>query len=136
VPFQKGQSGNPAGRQLGSRNRTTEMVEQLLEAEATAISRKVIDLALEGNPAMLKLCLERIAPVRKGRSVPLPLGSIKSASDRAAAQALIVEAMAESRIAPEEAAAAAKVLDAAGAAFEAADHESRIAALEEKLKKR
>ena len=31
MPFQKGQSGNPAGRPRGSRNRSTILFENLLE---------------------------------------------------------------------------------------------------------
>jgi hypothetical protein len=34
MQFQKGQSGNPAGRPRGSRNRASVLVHSLLEAEA------------------------------------------------------------------------------------------------------
>jgi Family of unknown function (DUF5681) len=45
-PFQPGQSGNPSGRPKGARNKATLAVEALLENEAEALTRKVIDLAL------------------------------------------------------------------------------------------
>src|SRR5712691_6144293 len=48
-PFEPGQSGNPSGRPKGARNKATLVVEALLENEAEALTRKVIDLALAGN---------------------------------------------------------------------------------------
>src|SRR5262249_39105368 len=63
-PFQKGQSGNLAGRPPGSRNEATLAAEILLEGEAEALTRQAIELALEGDRTALKLCLERILPRR------------------------------------------------------------------------
>jgi Family of unknown function (DUF5681) len=68
-PFQKGQSGNLAGRPPGSRNRTTLAAESLLEGEAQALTRTAIKLALAGDTTALRLCLERIVPQRKSRAV-------------------------------------------------------------------
>jgi hypothetical protein len=65
--FQKGRSGNPAGRQRGCRNRATLAAEVLLEGEAEALTRRAIELALEGDTTALKLCLERIVPQRRSR---------------------------------------------------------------------
>src|SRR2546425_9902940 len=45
MTFHKGESGNPAGRPRGSLNRTTVLMQSLLEANAEAIARKAIDLA-------------------------------------------------------------------------------------------
>ena len=133
--FKKGLSGNPAGRRSGSRNRATEMVEHLLEGEAEAISRKAIELALEGNPVMLKLCLERIAPARKGRAVEFELNPASSIADLATSLQSIMKAMGDGLLSPDEAAAAAKVLEVAGAAMERLDFERRIVALEESWRK-
>jgi hypothetical protein len=45
MQFEKGQSGNPAGRPPGARNRTTMMAEELLRGEAEELMRLVIERA-------------------------------------------------------------------------------------------
>jgi len=55
--FQKGRSGNPNGRPKGSRNKTTVIAQALLEGEAEALVRKVVQLALEGDLTCLRICL-------------------------------------------------------------------------------
>src|SRR5579864_4850674 len=62
--FVKGVSGNPAGRPPGSRNAATELAQALLDGEADALVRRCVGLALDGNPAAMKLCLERLVPRR------------------------------------------------------------------------
>ena len=54
-PFIKGQSGNPAGRPRGSRNRATRAMQTLLDGEAQALTRKAVELALEGDTTALRL---------------------------------------------------------------------------------
>ena len=58
--FEPGQSGNPSGRPRGSRNATTLALEALLDGQAEALTQKAIDLALTGDMAALRLCLDRI----------------------------------------------------------------------------
>jgi hypothetical protein len=77
--FQKGQSGNPLGRPKGSRNKGNLVAQEMLDAEAPNIIRTAIDGALVANPMMLKLCVERLLPVRKERAVPLELPKIVAA---------------------------------------------------------
>jgi hypothetical protein len=132
MAFKPGQSGNPAGKPKGTRNRTTLAVEALLEGEAEALSRKAIELALAGDTVALRLCLERIAPVRKGRAIALDLGPVKTAQDLADAQTKIIAAMGSGEITTDEATDAAKVVELVGAALERRDIEARITALEAK----
>ena len=68
-PFEKGVSGNPTGRPRGSRNATTLALEALLDGQANALTQKAIDLALGGDMAALRLCLDAILPPRKGDQV-------------------------------------------------------------------
>ena len=63
-PFPKGQSGNPKGRPRGSRNRSTQAMQLVLDGQAEALTRKAVALALGGDATGLRLCLERFLPPR------------------------------------------------------------------------
>jgi hypothetical protein len=111
-PFKPGQSGNPLGRPKGARNRATVAAEALLEGEAEALTRKTIELALAGDPAALRLCLERILPPRKDRPLHFSLPPESGPQDPAGAMRAIVEALAAGQITPSEATAAIQVIEA------------------------
>ena len=63
--FQKGSSGNPAGRPKGSLNKYTELSRELLSENGVLIVSKVIEKAMEGDVACLKMCMDRIIPAHK-----------------------------------------------------------------------
>jgi hypothetical protein len=63
MQFQKGQSGNPAGRPRGSFSPTAILAEQMLTSDAQDIIRKTIDKAKDGNGTALRICWDRIAPL-------------------------------------------------------------------------
>jgi hypothetical protein len=112
--FQPGQSGNPAGRPKGARNRTTLAAEAILEGEAEALTRKAIELALAGDVIALKLCLERLMPPRKERTVSFPLPPILSPADAQGAIGSILGAVASGNITPGEAASLVAVVQEYG----------------------
>lgn len=74
--FQKGQSGNPAGRPRGARNKATLAAEALLDGEAETITRKAVEHAKAGDPWAVRLCLERVLPARRDRPVNFQLPQI------------------------------------------------------------
>jgi len=130
-PFPKGQSGNPAGRRQGSRNKATLALEALMDGQAEAITQKAVDLALEGDTTALRLCLDRILPPRKSRPVNIALPEVTTAEGVADAQATVVQAVAGGELTPEEGTTITNILEARRKAIETQEHESRIAALEE-----
>ncbi|HWN80221.1 MAG TPA: DUF5681 domain-containing protein [Bradyrhizobium sp.] len=77
--FQKGRSGNPKGRPKGSRNAATLACEALLDGQAEALTQKAIQMALDGDPVALRLCLDRLCPPRRDRPVSFPLPPITGA---------------------------------------------------------
>jgi len=122
-------TGNP-GRPKGARHKATRAAQQLLDGEAEALTRKAVELALEGDTTALRLCLERVAPPRKDGPVQFDLPPMKSAEDVARAAGAVVEAVAQGELTPAEGAHVMALVDAYRRALETSELESRVAALE------
>jgi flavoprotein len=131
--FRKGRSGNPAGRPQGSRNKTTLAVDALLDGEAETLTRKAIEKAKDGDVTALRLCLDRIAPVRKDRPVTFSLPTIACASDAAKASAALVAAVSLGEITPSEAVELGRLLESYVRALEVTEIEDRLNKLERML---
>jgi F0F1-type ATP synthase gamma subunit len=130
MPFQKGESGNPAGRPRGARNRTTVLLENLFAEDAEAIARKAIELAKAGEIAALRMCLDRLVPARKDEPVVFDLQPLDTAADSVAAAARIVAAVADGDLTPSEAVDLAKVIDVYVGALATKGFEERLNKLE------
>lgn len=128
--YKPGKSGNPTGRPPGQRNRSTMAIEALLEGEAVALGRKAIEMALAGDGLALKLCLERVAPVRRGRPVQFELQPISTAEDIALALGSVLAAVGSGDIMPDEGSTVAGIMEAKRRSIEVVDLEKRLAALE------
>lgn len=121
--FKKGTSGNPSGRPIGSQNRATLLAKQLLEGETEQLARVCINLAKKENIQALRMCLERVLPIRKERSIELELPPAQNLQR-------ILTAAGEVRITPSEAQAMAEVVNSQAHLFATADMERRLQALE------
>jgi hypothetical protein len=130
MPFEPGQSGNPAGKAKGTRNKVTLAIEALLDGEAEALTRKAIELAKGGDLAALRLCLDRLAPPRKDRLVMFELPTITCAADAVKASAALVTAVAIGDLTPAEAGELGKLIEAYVRALEATDFAARLENLE------
>ena len=119
--FQKGQSGNPRGRPAGSRNSATLACESLLEGQAEALTQKAVDMALAGDTVALKICIDRIFPVRKDRPVTFPLPPINTGRDAADVMSSIMNAVATGQLTPANASELSKVVACTVKSFEAAE---------------
>jgi len=133
-PFKPGQSGNPSGKPRGARSRVTRAVEALLEGQHEELTRKAIEKALEGDNIALRLCLERIAPVRKDALISFDLPAINTPADMQKASACILAAVAEGDITPGEAGSVMALITAHKGIVETVDIEARLTALEKKGK--
>lgn len=129
--FRPGLSGNPSGKPKGCRNKATIAAEQLLDGESEALTRKAIELAKNGDVTALRLCLGRILPERKDRSVRLELPSLACAKDASNAMSEILQAVADGDLTPSEAETMTRIIDSYIKTIETAEFEKRIIALED-----
>jgi hypothetical protein len=127
--------GNP-GRPPGSKNKITQMVEQLVEGQAEQLVQKVLELAEAGDVSCLRMILDRLWPPRKGQPVNVVMPPINTSQDVIPAIASIWTAIREGRLTPDEASALSIVIDRSIQAIELHDITKRIAALEEGRDKR
>ena len=128
--FQPGQSGNPMGRPLGSRNKSKLALETLLDGEAEALTKKAIELAKAGDMAALRSCMERIYPARKDTPVTFDMPKLETPADAIRAMAAIVAAVANGDLTPAEANELAKLADTFTRAIEAHELDERLRRLE------
>jgi hypothetical protein len=119
----------PPARRVGSRNKTTIAAASLLAGEAEALTRKA-ELALVGEPTAMRLCLERILPPCRERTVKFVLPGIESAADIAGAMKAVTSALAGGVITPGEAATITAVVDTFVRAIEISDFERRLQLVE------
>jgi hypothetical protein len=128
--FNKGYSGNPAGRPKGSFNRTTLAAQQLLRSESEKITRKVIQLALQGDLTALRLCLDRVLP-RRHPPLQIDLGPLDEVNHLRAAFAQVRVAVANGEISASELPALTALLNAHMKFFEVVEFDRRLKNLEE-----
>jgi hypothetical protein len=127
--------GNP-GKPQGARHKATVAVEALLQGEAERLGRQAVDAALNGDTAALRLCLDRIAPVRKDSPIQIAMPPIGNAYEASCAAAVILERVADGELTPSEGEAMMRLLSGFAQVCELADFEQRLAALEAASNKR
>ncbi len=129
------QPGNP-GRPAGARNRSTIAAEALLDTEAKKLVRKAMNSALDGDVAALRLCLERILPVRRERAVRFEMPALETPEDATRAAAALARAVAEGEVTPTEAESTGRVIETWLKARELQDVDATLRAVEEAVEAR
>ena len=132
TPFKPGQSGNPAGKPKGTRNKTTLAMEAILEADAEAMTRKLVKMANAGDITAMRICMDRLYPARRDRAVTFDLPKIETAADLMKATQAIMEAVATGELTPLEADAVSRTVESHVKAIEVTDLMRRLEALEGK----
>lgn len=124
--FAAGNSGKPKG----TRHKATRAVLAMLDGEAEALTRKAVEMALGGDGAALRLCLERIAPPRKDAPIQFNLPPMQSAADAATAAGAVLDAVADGELTPTEGAHLMGLVEGYRRALETSELEMRVVALE------
>ena len=122
-------AGNP-GRPKGARNKASLAAEALLDGEAETLARKAVEMALAGDTTAMRLCLERIMPIRRDRPVSFDMPQITSASGAATAALAIVAAVASGELTPSEALDLSRILENFTRVLEASEFDERLRKLE------
>lgn len=133
MPFQKGQSGNPAGRPRGALNRATVLAQNLLSEGAERIAGKVIELAEQGDMTALRVCMDRLVPVIKHQPIAVELPPIENPADSVEAVASIAAAVAAGDLTATEAAELAKIVDVYVRALDSRGFNERLSKLENEI---
>jgi hypothetical protein len=83
-PFKKGQSGNPLGRPPNYNGIVK--CRKLLQTHAKELIEQAVKMALAGDMAALKLCLDRLIPPYAAEPVEVKLPAQEPAAGQAQAQ--------------------------------------------------
>ncbi|WP_420009079.1 hypothetical protein [Xanthomonas sacchari] len=121
--------GNP-GRRRGARNKSTLAALALLDKDSKRLTQKAIDMALAGDAAAMRLCLERIAPPTRERVIQVDLPIPETPADVPATMRAILSAAAEGAITAGEAEKLGRCVESFARAHELADFDARLRALE------
>ena len=95
MAFKPGQSGNPGGKKPGTKNKKLE----LFRSNDDKLQRKVLDMALDGDVAMLKIVADRLWPRLRPEAMPV-IVKTKSA-DIASQGAAIINAALAGKLTPD-----------------------------------
>ena len=102
----------------------------MLDGEAEALTRKAVEMALSGDMTAMRICLDRLAPVRRDRPITFELPPIETTADLPRASAARLQAVAAGELTPSEAAELGKLIQAHVAAIEVTEIQDRLARLE------
>ena len=129
-PFQPGNKYG-RGRPRGSRNKVARVCQDTLDSHAENLIKKCVLQALQGNTTAMRLCIERLMPARRQRTLQFKLPPTKSIDDVAAASQAVVNGVARGQLTPAEGQAFCGMLENRRRVIEIQDQEPRVRALED-----
>ena len=128
--FEKGRSGNPAGRPKNAGK--VAKLRALLDPHAEDLVKKAKDMALEGDMTALRLCLDRLVPPIKIKDELVSVPGLNSSNGLVEQGQAVIDALASSEITPGEAATLMQTVANQARIIEVDELERRITALESK----
>lgn len=128
--WQPGQSGNPKGRPVGSRNKKNIIAEEFAK-DGSAVARVVMDAALAGDMQAANMVLQRLSPPLRARAekVTFQLTPDAPLSEQAAQ---ILQAVSDGQIDPDTGKLLIDCIQSVAGIRAVDELEARLAALEDK----
>ena len=127
MAFKKGESGNPDGRPKGAKDKRTQYRE-LFEPHADVLIQKAIDLALAGDTACLKMCIDRLVSPFRAKNATVTLDDIEGTLTEKGEK--IINAMGSGELSPSDASSMLSALAAQARIIEIEELEKRVSDLE------
>ncbi len=127
MPWKKGQSGNPAGKKPGTKNKKSS-VPVFVEGNL-ALQEKTLESAMKGDPTALKVVADRLWPRLRAQMAPVQIDA--STDDDVAEQGKkIIDAALSGDVTPDVLRELLMALYAHGRLIELTELDARLRALE------
>jgi hypothetical protein len=102
----------------------------MFEADCAELVRKLIEVAKTGDVAALRLCIDRICPPQRDRTVAIELPEMTTAADAVAGMGTIMQAIAVGDLGAREASELATVVTGFSQTITTAQLEKRLEDIE------
>jgi hypothetical protein len=132
TPFQPGNKFG-RGRPGGSRNKSTLLKLVLLESHAESLIKKCIVMALNGDRAAMRMCMDRLIPRRHSAPVQLRMTKINTVSDVREVGQELVQAVGSGQITPTEGQQMMTMLEAQRQTIELYELDQRLQKVEQHI---
>lgn len=129
-PFQPGNKYG-RGRPPGSRNKSARVLQDKLDSHGESLINRCVYMAHQGDRTALRLCMERLMPVRRQRTVQFKVRPVKTLADVDAASQSVVSDIARGQLTPAEGQAISGILEDRRKVIETHEMEERIGVLEQ-----
>jgi hypothetical protein len=129
-PFQPGNK-HGRGRPRGSRNQAARLCQEMLDSHAESLTKKCMSLAYQGNAGALRICMDRLTPALRQRTLEFKMPRTKTLADVSAASESVLGAVANGQLTPAEGENFSGLLDGRRHMIEAQELEERVRALED-----
>jgi len=128
--FKQGQSGNPAGRPKGARNKLTILLETLKAGDLEAMMRKAIELGKGGSVPAMRLVVNIILNAVRVEPASVDLPELKTAADVLAAMQKVASGVGAGELTATQGADLARIFDLLLQALGHLDLDQRMRAFE------